>query len=617
MDPTDSIVRSASVTWPVARSRTAVFVPLVAMFVALLAAADRTRADEAAEVEKRLAATVRCLASDDLQGRAAGSKGLESAADHIAAQFAQVGLKTSLFGGAPHQRFPLTTAVKLGSVNRLHFVSPGKESDKTEMLELRLGSDFTPLAIGASGTVDLPVVFVGYGITGAVEKYDDYAGVDAAGKAVVILRHEPQQDDPKSVFDGVHPSPHSFFRRKLANAIEHRAAAVIFCQDDSEGRAAPAEDRPTWPAALDKLASENPALKKAVAPVLEETKRQQQRIGQIAGQISRWGRQLWPSRDPMVRFDVAGRQAPRPTIPVVACRRSVIDRVMRAALGANLAALAQRIDAGPAPQSRALGRWRVRGEVQVERTEVEARNVVAVCEAQGPLANESVVIGAHYDHIGMRKAGSPSEAQVVCNGADDNASGVAVMLEVARAIAARQEKPRRRVVFVAFAGEEVGLAGSHHYVTHAPFPLDKTVAMLNLDMVGRLRDEKLTVGGVGTAARFGDLLDQANRSHRFQLAKSPAGFGPSDQLTFHARRVPVMHFFTGLHEDYHKPTDDPEKLNLPGMRRIAEIVGEITVALANGEDRPQFVWAEAPVAEPGSRGGRPQAALPAWMPDQR
>jgi len=141
--------------------------------------------------------------------------------------------------------------------------------------------------------------------------------------------------------------------------------------------------------------------------------------------------------------------------------------------------------------------------------------------------------------------------------------------------------------------------------------------MLNLDMVGRLRDEKLTVGGVGTAARFGELLDQANRSHRFQLAKSPAGFGPSDQLTFHARRVPVMHFFSGLHEDYHKPTDDPEKLNLPGMRRIAEIVGEITVALANGEDRPQFVWAEAPVAEPGSRGGRPQAALPAWMPDQR
>ena len=174
------------------------------------------------------------------------------------------------------------------------------------------------------------------------------------------------------------------------------------------------------------------------------------------------------------------------------------------------------------------------------------------------------------------------------NGADDNGSGTTVLIEVARELAARNEKLPRTIVFVAFTGEERGLIGSAHYVRNPLVPLDSTVAMLNLDMVGRMVDDKLIVHGTGTATEFEPLVDRLAKQFGFQITKKPGGFGPSDHSSFYAKKVPVLFFFTGSHKDYHRPSDDFDKLNISGMRRVGELVADLAVALAEAPERPHY-----------------------------
>ena len=550
------------------------------------------RADEeSAAVERRLADSARYLASDELEGRGIGSKGLDLAADYIADQFIQLGLKTELFDATPFQQFQAAAAAKLGQGNRLALVGPpSQEGDEPRRIELKLGEDFTPMAMSGSGSVDLPLVFVGYGITGKEEEYDDYAGIEAAGKALLILRHEPQQSDPNSVFNGKKHSEHAPFRRKLANAVEHEAAAVIFSTDEFDVRRTLAQRHKQWQAALDKLADEHAEFKTAASPTPDQIEAQCKRIEELVQEVNTSGEKLQAAYDPMLPFSAGGGATEQREIPVVYCRRGPLDRVVEAALGTNLAALEHQIDEGPTPQSRPLEGWRVVGDVAVERTDCEVQNVVAVLEAEGPLADQTLVLGAHYDHLGRGGPGSLAPGrEEIHNGADDNASGVAVLVEVARTLALREEKLRRRVAFVAFTAEESGLLGSGHYVRNALFPLDKTVAMLNVDMVGRLRDDELIVGGSGTAARFSQLLDEINQSHGFQLTRKPSGFGPSDHTKFYAKKIPVMHFYTGTHAQYHRPSDDFETLNIAGMRRVASLVTQIAVAIANADERPEYL----------------------------
>jgi hypothetical protein len=587
------------------------------------------QAEDASAIEKRLADSARSLASDEMEGRGVGTKGLDRAAECIAAQFSQSGLKANLFAGSPYQKFAVTMSVKLGANNRLALVGPSSDPAKPQRIDLKPGEDFNPLALGGSATFDLPLVFAGYGITGPSEHYDDYAGLDAGGKAVVILRHQPQQGDPKSVFGGTSPSQHAAFARKVANAADHRASAVVFVSDGFDIQKNVADAHKRWQDALDRLAQQHAAFKKAPASgakallrslfpargdaeakkspslTLEQIESQRNKIDDLARQVASWSDQIRTSQDPVLSFDRAGRDNAGRALPVVYCRRSVINRVLQAVARTDLAAVEKQIDSGSSPRSRPLDGWRVVGQVDLERTQVEVKNVVAVCEAQGPAADQTIVVGAHYDHLGFGRSGAqPPDPKSIRHGADDNASGVAVMIEVARTLGQRKEKLGRRVVFVAFAGEEMGLLGSQFYVNNPSFPLDKTVAMVNLDMVGRLRNDKLTVGGSGSAAGFSDLLDELNRRYGFQLTKSPAGFGPSDQLPFYGRKLPVMHFFTGLHEDYHRPSDQWEKLNLAGMRRIAAMVADVVVALANGKERPQYVPPAPPFRSslPFSRG---------------
>jgi hypothetical protein len=210
------------------------------------------------------------------------------------------------------------------------------------------------------------------------------------------------------------------------------------------------------------------------------------------------------------------------------------------------------------------------------------RNVIGVLPGRDPtLRNEAVIVGAHYDHLGLGGFGSldPDSTGKVHNGADDNASGAAMLIEIAARLEAAP--PARTVVFIAFSGEELGLLGSSYYVNHPIYPLSTTLAMINLDMVGRLRQKRLIVYGSRTAREFPALLDSLNWHAGLDLRAQGDGYGPSDQSPFYAAGRPVLHFFTDLHEDYHRTTDDWQKINVEGLEQVADFTTGLVTALAN------------------------------------
>jgi aminopeptidase YwaD len=226
----------------------------------------------------------------------------------------------------------------------------------------------------------------------------------------------------------------------------------------------------------------------------------------------------------------------------------------------------------------------------VVRKEVPAYNVVGVLKGSDPvLKNENIVIGAHYDHLGRGGEGSGSlapDSSEIHHGADDNASGTAGMLELARIFNAQRPKLKRTLVFIAFGGEEEGLLGSNYYVNHPVVPLANTVAMINMDMIGRMRDRKLSIGGVGTASEWKEMITQTNG---FELTLNEDGLGPSDHSSFYLKQIPVLFFFTGAHNDYHKPSDTFEKINYTDEARILTLIARIVRDLDTAEKRPTYV----------------------------
>ena len=221
-----------------------------------------------------------------------------------------------------------------------------------------------------------------------------------------------------------------------------------------------------------------------------------------------------------------------------------------------------------------------------------ARNVIGVIVGTDPdHADEYIVLGAHYDHLGRGGRGSldPDSVGVVHNGADDNASGVVALLDVARRLSL--QPPALSVLFIAFSGEELGLLGSTAYVKAPWVPMEQVRAMLNFDMVGRLREDKLIVYGVETATEFRPILDSLNGRHRFALSAQGGGYGPSDQTSFTVAGRPVLHFFTGTHTDYHRTTDDWEKINNEGIERVASFATDVVRAIAQ---RPSLTFVDSP-----------------------
>lgn len=282
--------------------------------------------------------------------------------------------------------------------------------------------------------------------------------------------------------------------------------------------------------------------------------------------------------------DLAHEARPAVGIPVAAVTGAAADDVRRQARAGAPATL----------------------EVEVEPRAAEARNVVGLLPGVDPaLRDELVVVGAHYDHLGFGGEGSMAEGvRAVHNGADDNASGTAALLEIAEELAGGQ-RPARSVLFIAFSGEEKGLLGSVHYVENPLVPLDRTVAMLNLDMVGRLRDGTVTVFGTATAEEWSELVARANESlpEPLTLALRPDGYGPSDHASFYGKGIPVLHFFTNTHPQYHRPEDDWETVNARGIERVAGLATETVRRLTAGPGAPGS--ALTPVeAVPDPHGGR-------------
>jgi aminopeptidase YwaD len=278
-------------------------------------------------------------------------------------------------------------------------------------------------------------------------------------------------------------------------------------------------------------------------------------------------------------------------LPVVIMSRQAADRLL-ALSGSSLSQLEQ------SPTSRPLT-----GEMSlttdIVRNEVPAYNVIGMLEGSDPLLKkEVIIIGAHYDHLGRGGEGSGSLSPTsgdIHHGADDNASGTAGVIELARLFTAQNPKPKRTIVFMAFGGEEEGLLGSNYYVNHPLLPLANTVAMINMDMIGRMKDRRLVIGGVGTAKEWRDIMT-ADTDKPFQLTLNEDGFGPSDHSSFYAKQIPVLFFWTGTHNDYHKPSDTFEKINYDDEALILKMVARIVNQLDTADKRLTYTTAKSDAA---------------------
>jgi hypothetical protein len=273
-------------------------------------------------------------------------------------------------------------------------------------------------------------------------------------------------------------------------------------------------------------------------------------------------------------------------IPVLQVTQEAAEKLLRRGGLDDLKTLQSAINSQLKPHSRPLADVTLAGAVAFRKITAAVKNVVGYLPGQ---TDEYVLVGAHYDHLGRGTVGHAfgSRGQVH-NGADDNASGTAVVLELARQLS-HARRPPRGILFALFTAEEEGLIGSDYFVKHSPVPLTKVVAMLNLDMVGRVKNDKLLVGGSGTAESFKPMLERADETSPLALSYiGRGGLGPSDHQSFGSRKIPVLFFFSGLHPDYHRPTDDADKINYPALADVVDLSRDVVRHMASAP-RPSYV----------------------------
>jgi len=538
----------------------------------------------------RLRQVITYLASDALEGRRTGTPGATDAAHYIAGEFNRFGLlsgkpaiRAARGRGEPVERymqaFPYVAGVELGK-NNLFYVNPGRADD---MAQFRVGADWMPLGFSSNGEVkNATVEFVGYGITDSNLHYEDYA--DVKGKIAVALAGTPDGDNPHGQF-----ARFEQVRFKAVVARDHGATALLIISSEEKF----SEDR-----------------------------------------LSR------------LRYDNNAGEA---GLPVVVMSRKLAARVLGFGDLANLGTFETEVRDGISKRLKTEAKYygyswmkpnpnpvkpgSVNLSINVLRREVPANNVIGVLPGSDPkLKDEAIVLGAHYDHLGRGGEGSlaPREGEIH-HGADDNASGVAGLIELARMLSSQNPKVRRTIVFIAFSGEEEGLIGSNYYVNHPVVPLASTVAMINMDMIGRQKEKDLIIGGVGTAQEWRSMIDSSNSmqattltlnaprseglpsSHtmpivvgangspvvtidatkKFALTLNEDGYGPSDHSSFYAKQVPVLFFWTGTHNDYHKPSDTADKINYDGEARIVSLVANIVRDIDKSDKRPTYTVAKS------------------------
>jgi hypothetical protein len=524
--------------------------------------------------ESRMRKDIDFLASDQCEGRGVNTAGINRAAQYIANEFQKAGLKSAGENESYFQPFTMPASKLVGTPVMVFRGPQGQE------IELQAGRQFQPMGLSSAGNVDAPLVFAGYGITAPQGHYDDYSDIDVEGKILVILRDTPRGGNKFASFGSRYL--HQSFAAKIRNAEKHKAAGIIFVNDRDTAKGG----------------------------------------------------------DDLLDFSFTAVGPSAGSLPIVQLHRAILDEILssepRAVAG--ISDLEADIDRDLRPRSIPINGWTVKLKIDVERSTIDVKNVIGYLDGSGPLATETVVLGAHYDHLGYGGMGSLAglKKPAIHHGADDNGSGTTTLMELARRFGQQPNRIGRRLVFMAFSGEESGLLGSDYYCKHPLFPLSETVAMVNMDMVGRLRlaaegmwpevlgsltlsqraglsglqpltilmqdsqkdwyspKERLIVQGAATAKNFEGLLSELNRKFDFKINRQPGGIGPSDHSSFYAHKVPVFFFFTGDHSDYHRPSDTSEKINVAGMIRVADLVEELATKLAKAPTRPQFVKAAEP-----------------------
>jgi aminopeptidase YwaD len=487
-----------------------------------------------AEIEEHIA----YLASDDLKGRYPGTHEDQLASDYIIGAFKHAGLV--LYHKTGLQGFDIVTDIELGEGNRFSY----NES------VLEPGTDYIPLSFSDNGSVESELVFAGYGFRVNQEQIrrDDYIGIDATGKWVIILRGVPGEQETSSPYVNF-----SEDRGKALVASDMGAAGVIFVSgvryDPKDG--------------------------------LEELKGKQHIL----------------------------------SIPVIQITRREADGILSSGGFNTIEALDALITEQGSPASFSTG-LTMDISVDLRPKTVETENTIAFLKGADPgLRDQYVIVGAHHDHLGMGGPGTTSrvpDTVAVHYGADDNASGVAGVIEISEYMVSRS--PSRSMVFTTFGAEEMGLVGSKYLTENPPVDLSMVQAMINLDMVGRLNEERqLQIGGTGTSPGLKELLDSLNRGFGFNLKFSNEGYGPSDHSSFYAKDVPVLFFSTGAHPEYHTPADNLSSINLEGEAQVLRYVADVVEALANEKDKITFTEA-GPKVKGSSRGRRGGITL-GLMPD--
>jgi len=288
-----------------------------------------------------------------------------------------------------------------------------------------------------------------------------------------------------------------------------------------------------------------------------------------------------------VGFDMLSQNS---GIPIINTKRGIIESFLKQR-GYDLSKIQEGINSGIKPNSFEIKEVSVEYEVDLEKNTAKTGNVVGFLEGSDPvLKNEVIVIGAHFDHLGYGGQNSMyrGKDKLPHVGADDNASGTTGVLEIAQKLSSEKDKLKRSVLFICFTAEEEGLIGSSYFAKSDEFKNYNIVAMLNMDMVGRLKDDKLILNGTGTSTYWTPMIEELNKKYNFNTSMNPEGFGPSDHSSFYAKDIPVLMFFTDLHTDYHKPTDTPDKINTEGQQKVLNMVYDMAYDLSTRDVKPEF-----------------------------
>ena len=387
----------------------------------------------------------------------------------------------------------------------------------------KLREEYITAPFSGNKTIDAKLVFAGYGISAPDLKYDDYDGVDVKDKVVIVLRNTPEPKTPHSEFDTYSP-----LRKKASVARDKGANGIIFINPYDENK----------------------------------------------------------QEDDLVEFTY-DRGGSISDFAVLNIKRDIIEKILESE-GINLKEINDKIIETKQPDSFELKNSFANISTEIKEVEAISWNVGGYLEGADPeLKKEWLIIGAHFDHLGMGSEGSLYRGDEP----HDNASGTAGVIELAEKFASQKDKVKRSVAFFTFSGEELGLLGSNYLVNHLPFPAEDAVTMINMDMIGRLKDSSLIVYGTGTSSNFKDLLNKENE-YGFKLTFNDEGYGPSDQSSFYGAKIPVLFFFTGTHEDYHKPSDDTEKINFIGEEKVLDYVYNVAMDIDSAPERPDYLLVE-------------------------